>query len=123
MKSLDKVILRRVRAAANVGVSEAERAAGQDVLFDVELHLDLGPAALNDDLNRAPDYAAVADLLRETAAKRPYRLLETMAQAAADSLLRRFAVERVVLRVRKAGLRIGARRLYAAIEITRPRHA
>ena len=123
MKDSDKVILRDVRARANIGVSAEERAKPQDVLFDVELHLDLGPAAAADDLSLTPDYVEVAVLLRRTAGERSYRLLETMAAAAAEGLLRRFGPEHVVLRVRKADLRDGRGPLDAAIEITRLRHA
>ena len=123
MKDSDKVILRDVRARANIGVSAEERAEPQDVLFDVELRLDLGPAAAADDLSLTPDYGEVAVLLRRTAGERSYRLLETMAAAAAEGLLRRFGSERVVLRVRKADLRDARGPLDAAIEITRLRHA
>ncbi len=123
MKDFDKVILRDVRARSNVGVSERERAEAQDVLFDVELHLDLAPAAAADDLSLTPDYVEVAALLRRTAGQRPYHLLETMAEQTAIGLLRHFAPERVVVRVRKPDLRDAHGPLDAAIEITRPRHA
>lgn len=123
MKDFDKVILRDVRVGANVGVSEQERNLPQDVLFDAELHLDLAPAAVADDLSLTPDYAEVAALLRSTAAERSYHLLETMAEVAASALLLRFEPERVVVRVRKADLRDVHGPLNAAIEITRPRHA
>ena len=123
MAHLDKIILREVRAAANVGVSDEERADPRDVLFDVELHLDLHPAAAGDHLSLTPDYMEVAALLRRTASERPYRLLETLAEAAAGGLLDRFGIERVVLRVRKADLRDAHGPLDAAIEISRRRHA
>ena len=123
MKSFDKVILRDVRARAKVGVSEQERAEPQDVLFDVELHLDLAPAGAADDLSLTPDYVEVPAVLRRTAGERPYHLLETMAEAVASGLLRGFGPERVMVRVRKADLRDADGPLDAAIEITRLRHA
>ena len=123
MKDFDMVVLRDVRARANVGVSEQERAEAQDVLFDVELHLDLAPAAAADDLSLTPDYVEVAALLRKMAGERPYRLLEAMAEVTANGLLRGFAPERVVVRVRKADLRDARGPLDAAIEITRSSHA
>ncbi len=123
MKDFDKVILRDVRARAKVGVSEQERAEPQDVLFDVELHLDLAPAGAADDLSLTPDYVEVPAVLRRTAGERPYHLLETMAEAVASGLLRGFGPERVMVRVRKADLRDAHGPLDAAIEITRLRHA
>ena len=123
MKSFDKVILRDVCAAANIGVSEEERSDRQNVSFDVELHLDLSLAAANDDLSLTPDYLRVVNALREIAQERHYRLLETMAEAAAKLLLDQFSIERVVLRVRKEKIHNAHGIFNASVEITRPNHA
>lgn len=106
---------------ARVGVTEAERAALQTILVDVELVLDLAPAAREDDLARTVDYGAVCELLDDVARSRPFRLIESVAERMAEALLERFSVEGVRVRVAKPGALVewGAPR--AAVEVRRRR--
>ena len=121
MNTSDKIVLRDVRAVAQIGVSEEERSDEQELVFGAELHLDLSSAARSDHLSSTVDYLEVVNLLRATARAKPYKLLETLAEAAAEALLERYPAVHVVLRVRKVKLYGVSETFSAAIEITRSR--
>jgi dihydroneopterin aldolase len=87
------------------GAREEERDAGHTFLFDVAY--DLGDAALSDRLEETVDYNAVAECIREVSDGHRFHLLEALAVAVADSVVERFPVDRVRLRVRKRGIRPG----------------
>ncbi len=97
------VEVRDLRLVGRHGVSEAERERGQEFLFDVRL--EVGERGTSDRLEDAVDYVEVARVVRAVSDGRQFRLLEALATAVADELERRFAPERVDVRVRKPGVR------------------
>jgi dihydroneopterin aldolase len=84
-----------------VGVGEAERREGQILLFDVTL--DVAEPA-EDAIEATVDYRAVRETVRELSDSGSYRLLESLAAAAADAIASRFDVDSVAVRVRKPGV-------------------
>jgi dihydroneopterin aldolase len=100
------------------GVHEEERERGQDFVFDVEL--EVGKRGTSDLLEDAVDYVAVAEAVREVSDARQYALLEALASAVADELQRRFAPERVRVRVRKPEVRPAGLDGTVAATVTRP---
>ena len=100
------------------GVLEAEREAGQPFVFDVRLTAG-EEAARTDDVADAVDYRLVASAVLEVAAGRRYHLLEALAAAVADELVRRFHVERVRVRVRKPAVQLAAPVDHAAVTVER----
>jgi 7,8-dihydroneopterin aldolase/epimerase/oxygenase len=100
------------------GVREEERARGQDFLFDVEL--EVGERGTSDRLEDAVDYVAVTEAVREVSDARPYALLEALGSAVADELERRFAPERLRVRVRKPEVRPAGLEGSVGITVTRP---
>ena len=83
------------------GVGEAERRDGQPFLFDVTLEV-ADPA--EDAIDATVDYRMVRDIVRELSGARSYKLLESLAAAAADAIVAGFAVDSVTVRVRKPGV-------------------
>ncbi len=83
------------------GVGEDERRDGQPFLFDVTLEVGEPDA---DAIDATVDYRAVRDTVRELSDARSYKLLESLAGAAADAIVTRFAVDSVTVRVRKPGI-------------------
>jgi dihydroneopterin aldolase len=81
------------------GVEERER--GQAFFFDVTLEL---PEPHEDELDATLDYRAIRDAVREASAAKNYKLIESLAAAAADDIASRFGVESVTVRVRKPGI-------------------
>ncbi len=97
-----KVELHGVELYGHHGVGEAERARGQRFLYDVEL--EVGERGSDDRIEAAVDYRLVAACLVEVAGGQ-FQLLEALASAIADTLLERFPVEQVRVRVRKPEVR------------------
>jgi len=110
--------VRDLRVFGRHGVHEEERDRGQDFLFDVEL--DVGERGTSDRLEDAVDYVAVARAVQEVSDARRYNLLEGLATAVADELERRFAPERVRVRVRKPEVRPAGLDGTVAATVTRP---
>ena len=79
MSAPDLVSLHALRVRGHHGVLPAERADGQDFVVDVDLSLDVAPAARTDDLARTVDYGALAHALAADVAAEPVDLLETLA--------------------------------------------
>ena len=102
------------------GATEEERRDGQRFLFDVEL-LTEARAAETDDLDDTVDYREVVAALREVSDARAYTLLEALAAACAETLLARFPVERVRVRVRKPDVRLDAPVEHSAVTVERAR--
>jgi 7,8-dihydroneopterin aldolase/epimerase/oxygenase len=109
-----KVELRGLELHGHHGVGEEERRAGQRFLFDVEL--EVGERGVTDRIEDAVDYREVAVAVREVNA-RPFRLLEALASAVADTL-----VERARVRVRKPEVRpAGVEVEFSAVTVERAR--
>jgi dihydroneopterin aldolase len=80
------------------GVLEDEREHGQTFWYDVEL--EVGEWGANDRLEDTVDYRLVVDAVREVNERR-FDLLEALASTVAETLIDRFAIARVKVRVRK----------------------
>lgn len=102
------------------GVLDEERREGQPFVFDVVL-VGGEDAARTDDVGDAVDYRRVASAVVEVSSQRRYHLLEALAAAVADELVRRFDLERVRVRVRKPAVRLAAPVDYAAVTVERAR--
>lgn len=100
------------------GVHEAERERGQDFLFDVEL--EVGTRGVSDRIEEAVDYVEVARVVREVSDAHAYALLEALATAVADELERRYAPERVRVRVRKPEVRPAGLDGEVGVVVSRP---
>jgi dihydroneopterin aldolase len=112
------VELRGLRVFGRHGVRAHERENGQDFLFDVDL--EVGDRGASDRLDDAVDYSAVARTVQEISDARAYDLLEALATAVADELVRRFAPERVCVRVTKPEVRPGGLEGTAGVSVSWP---
>jgi 7,8-dihydroneopterin aldolase/epimerase/oxygenase len=83
------------------GVNEDERRDGQTFLFDVTAVV---AEPVEDTIGATVDYRRLRDIVREVSDAAGYRLLETLAAAAADAIVAELPVERVQVRVRKPGV-------------------
>jgi 7,8-dihydroneopterin aldolase/epimerase/oxygenase len=81
------------------GVLEHEREDGQMFLYDVRLAMADAPPS--DRVEDTIDYRDIADCVRAVSDGRAFHLLEALAAAVADSVIERFEVEQVEVRVRK----------------------
>ena len=114
-----EVELAGLRVFGRHGVTDEERAQGQDFLYDIRMRVDDG--ALTDRIEDAVDYREVAACVREVSDSRQFHLLEALAAAVADALLERFPVESVRVRVRKPTVALPVE--HSAVTVERSRGA
>jgi dihydroneopterin aldolase len=112
------VELRGLRLFGRHGVHPREKEEGQDFVFDVDL--DVGDRGSSDRLEDAVDYRDVARAVQEVSDSRSYDLLEALAAAVADELVRRFGAERAIVRVTKPGVKPGGLEGTAGVSVSRP---
>ena len=86
----DRIEIRGLQVAAKVGVPDLERSIPQRLEMDVVLTGDF--SHLGDDLSGTTDYAAVSDWTRRECARREFRLIESLADHLATTLLEEFPV-------------------------------
>jgi dihydroneopterin aldolase len=101
------------------GVLEHERRDGQRFLVDVELDLSDVTAAATDRIEGALDYRDVVATVVEISDGRAYHLLEALAAALADTLIERFPVTAVRVRVRKPDVELARPVEHAAVRVER----
>ncbi|MFD1009374.1 dihydroneopterin aldolase [Oceanisphaera ostreae] len=98
---MDKVFVQGLEVLTTIGVYEWEKGIQQKLRFDLEMGHDNVPAAQNDDINKALDYATLSQLVTEYAEQHQFELVETMAERVAELILTRFAVKSVKVRLTK----------------------
>ncbi len=101
MSGDDRVTLSGLRARGRHGWFDWEQVQGQEFVVDVELCLDLGPAAASDDLADTVDYGALAAAVVQLVEGEPVRLIETLAERVAGRCLSDSRVEAVTVTVHK----------------------
>ena len=83
------------------GVAHEEMVLGQRLLYDVRLTMEECRAALTDEMADAIDYTEVLDVIVEVATTNSFALLERLATATAEAILKRFPVDEVWVEVTK----------------------
>jgi dihydroneopterin aldolase len=118
---MDRIILPEIPLRARVGVTEQERAREQNILIDVELGLDLSAAGTEDAIGRTVDYEKVYDVVAAEVRRRPFHLIEAIAEACARVILDAFPVSEARVRVGKPAALHSKGVPYAAVEVVRRR--
>lgn len=118
---MDRLLLEDVRFYGHHGVTTAEQDLGAWFSADVELALDLAPAALSDDLGTTVDYGALARRIVELGGQGRVHLLERLASLIADLLLREYPARQVRVRLRKLTAPLGGILGIPSVELVRGR--
>jgi dihydroneopterin aldolase len=88
---------------------------------DAELSVDVGPAAVSDDVRATVDYGVVAARIVEMCIKQRVNLLERLAVGLASMLLAEFPCSEVRVRVRKLTPPMEGLHATPGVEVTRRR--
>ena len=116
----DLILLTGVRAFGRHGVLAQERAAGQDFVDDLALHVpSVAQAARTDDLALTVDYAAVAQTVVDVVEGPPVDLIETLAERVAQACLQDPKVRSVTVTVHKPQAPIPVPFADVAVQLTR----
>jgi dihydroneopterin aldolase len=119
-KRLATIRLEGLSVFGHHGARPYEKEAGQRLEVDLELEPTDDRAEKSDRLADAVDYDLLNRTVREVVEGRSFHLLEALAAATAESVLERFAVRRVKVKIAKQNLgwSTGGR---AVIEVVRER--
>ena len=113
---MDIVYLHGLSLDTLIGVWEWERKVKQKIVVDLDLGMDILPAAKSDTIDDTTNYQAVATRLVKLADESSFRLVEAFAEAIADVLLSEFSIAWVRIRVNKQGAMREARSVGVIIE-------
>jgi dihydroneopterin aldolase len=83
----DRITLRGLAVRGRHGVYATEREQGQEFVIDVDLCLDLAPAAESDDVADTVHYGDLAQSLAAVVSGEPVALIETLAGRLVDVCL------------------------------------
>lgn len=98
---MDSIVIQELEVFYRVGVPEEERAQAQRLLLTVIMEQGLERSAAADDLQHTIDYHAVAQRLLKLGEGRAWKLIETVAEEVARTVLREFKPRRVCVEVKK----------------------
>ena len=90
MKTIRLIRLNNIRIHAFHGAIPTENVVGADYIVNVEVKVDWGDAAKNDDLTKTINYAEINDIVREEMHKQRI-LIETVAESIVDRIIQTFA--------------------------------
>lgn len=96
----DRVFLEEGRVRARIGVTEAERSEPQELIIDVSWTPGTGDVD-QDDLSEVIDYAVVWGSVVDIVEAREFKLIEALAEEIAATLLNRFPMPDISIRIRK----------------------
>ena len=96
-----KIIVSGIKFHGYHGLTRIEREIGVRYSVDVEMTLDLGPAAASDEVQKTIDYRSVHHTVLEVGRNNSYHLIETLADRIASAVLRSTIASSLLVRVRK----------------------
>ena len=121
MAAGDRIELRGLRTAGVVGVLPHEQAQAQPLELDLDVAVDLEPAAASDAISDTVDYGALCAAAEQVVAGSTFALLEALAQAVAAAVLAADSrVREVTVSLRKLRPPVPQQLTTSGVRITRP---
>ena len=99
----DRIEIKDLLLRTIIGIKPDERVNRQDVLLNLELSVDLRPAARDDDIEATVNYRTVTKAVIELVEGSSYQTVERLATEVAKLVVTRFAVAEVTVRLEKPG--------------------
>lgn len=97
----DTILVKGLEVPLHIGVPDEERAMPQVLKIHLELVPQNGFSGLNDDIEKTVNYYEVSLRVKELAAERSRKLIETLADEVCAMILAEFAVLEVTLEIEK----------------------
>ena len=115
----DRVFLRGLTTECIIGFIDWERRVKQAVVVDLEIPVDCRHAAVTDEVADTVDYKKVAKRILAFIETSEFKLVETLAQRLALTILEEFDLEWIRLQINKPGAIRNSRDVGVAIERSR----
>ncbi len=96
-----EILIDGLKVKTHIGVPDEEQIEFQTLWVDLKLGIETPFGQMEDEISATVDYAAVADAVKQVAAARIRRLIETLAWDIRDCLVQRFNVTAGEIIVRK----------------------
>lgn len=116
---MDKIIAKGLSFYGCHGVLALEKTEPQQFIIDVELWLDLLPAARSDDINLTVDYGQLYHLVQRIVETESYNLIETLAENITRHILEEYPVKAVEIAVYKPQAPVKGNFDYFAVKMVR----
>jgi len=98
----DRITIHRLRVPCHIGVPDEERAQLQILEISLSFKAEtVAQAAAADDLHLTTNYFEVSTRIKEIARSRPRRLIETLAEEIAETIMQDFSLPSVEIEIRK----------------------
>jgi dihydroneopterin aldolase len=120
---MDKVFIQGLEVSTIIGVYASEKLAPRPLILDLQLGVDIKPAAASDRVRDALDYQAVKDAVTRFVESERVDLLETLAERLARHLFKEFPLDSLQLRITKPGAVSGVSAVGVEIERQRGDYA
>ena len=101
MRDDDQIHIEQLEIFARVGVPKAEREKPQRLTVNVTLWPRAQASDLRDDIGKAVNYSAVCEETKKFVQERSDSLIETLADGLATCLLKKFAITKITVELRK----------------------
>ncbi|MBN1687719.1 MAG: dihydroneopterin aldolase [Candidatus Omnitrophica bacterium] len=99
----DKIFIRELTTQCRIGIFQWERKILQKIVLDLEFPANIRKAAKRDRIQDATDYKSIAKHILDFTSKSEFFLIETLAEKLAASILKKFKLPEITLRVSKPG--------------------
>jgi len=120
---MDTIFIEQLELSTIVGIYSWEQQKPRPIVIDLELDLDLRPAAASDHLRDTVNYKAVCDDIEQLIRDQRYQLVESLAETISRRLFSQFPIQRLRLKVGKPGAVTVARTVGVRIERRREDYA
>jgi 7,8-dihydroneopterin aldolase/epimerase/oxygenase len=117
----DILFVEDIRFYGHHGVTPAQQEVGAWFSVDVELALDITPAALSDDLDASVDYGQVVERVVQVGTGERVHLIERLVGVICEVLLREYPARDVTVTVRKVTAPIDGIAAVPGVRMTRSR--
>lgn len=100
---MDKIFLRELAVETIIGFYDWERRIKQKIVIDLDVGTDVRAAAAHDDIERTLNYKAIAKRVLSFVGESQYKLIETLGEDLARTLIKEFNLSWLRLVVHKPG--------------------
>jgi 7,8-dihydroneopterin aldolase/epimerase/oxygenase len=116
-RSDDRIALAGVKLQLRIGATVEERSNPQECEADLSFWGNFEAAAAADSIDKSIDYCQVLEEMQRIAGEQEYVLIETLAYKIARSILQKFPVNRVNVKLRKRPAVLGEQIGFVEIEV------
>ena len=100
---VDRLLIKNLLVRGIVGINDWEREHPQDILINLDVYVDMAPAARSDDVADSLNYRSLTKAIMAFVDSSSFHLVEALADGIASVCLRDFGADRVRVRVEKPG--------------------